>query len=129
MDYITLFDSMLFVIFYLVLTCGSAYRIASYESGLAVKVPDQIRVWLLIFSFKWPKISILAVVYQIYTYVMLSFFLISRVSWMQTYLKEKIPNINLIYTRAFWVQTVGLFLIALAEEGVYYLLVVRKRRR
>lgn len=120
-------DSVLFVVAYLVWTCASAYRIASYESGIAVRISDKLRAALLIFSFKWPKISVMAVIYQIFTYVMLGFYLVSRLDWAQSFLKENVPNINQIYTWALLVQVVGVFLLALLEEGIYYLRVVRKR--
>lgn len=125
MNWILTVDSVLFIAFYLVLTCGSAYRIASYESAWAIRISDAARVALLIFYFKRAKISIMAVIYQVYTYVMLSFYLVSRFDWAQSFLKEKIPDIDRIYTWAFVVQVVGIFLVALAEEGVYYL---RSRR-
>lgn len=75
MNWITIVDSVLFLVFYLVLTCGSAYRIASYESGWAIRVSDAARVALLIFCFKQAKISVMAVIYQVYTYIMLGFYL------------------------------------------------------
>lgn len=74
MDWIVFSDSILFVIVYLVWTCAAAYRIASYESTWAVKISDKVRISLLIFSFRLPKISALAVTCQIFTYIMLSFF-------------------------------------------------------
>lgn len=114
-------DSVLFVAFYLVLTCGSAYRIASYKSAWEVRVSDTARLALLIFYFKREKISIMAVIYQVCTYIMLGFYLISRLGWVQSFLKEKVPNIDQIYTLAFGIQVVGIFLVALAEEGIYYL--------
>lgn len=120
-------DSVLFVVSYLVWTCASAYRIASYESGIAVRISDELRAALLIFSFKLPKISVMAVIYQAFTYIMLGFYLVSRLDWAQSFLKEKVPNINQIYTWVLLVQVVGIFLVALAEEGIYYLRVVRKR--
>lgn len=69
----------------------------------------------------------MAVIYQAFTYIMLGFYLVSRFDWAQSFLKEKAPNINQIYTWAFLVQVVGVFLVALAEEGIYYLRVVLKR--
>lgn len=120
-------DSVLFVVSYPVWTCASAYRIASYESGIAVRVSDKARAALLIFSFKWPKISVMAVIYQIFTCVLLGFYLVSRLDWAQSFLEENVPNINQVYTWALLVQVVGIFLVALAEEGIYYLRVVRKR--
>ena len=62
MNWITIIDSVLFVVFYLVLACGSAYRIASYESAWAIKVSNTVRAALLIFCFNRAKISIMAVV-------------------------------------------------------------------
>ena len=113
--------SVWFLAFYLLWTCMSAYRIASYESGLAIKVPDSVRVALLIFYFKRSKISVLAVVYQIYTYFMLGLFLLSRFGWMQSFLIQNFPNANQVYTWALEIQIFGLFLVAMGEEGIYYL--------
>ena len=69
----------------------------------------------------------MAVIYQVFTYVMLGLYLVSRLDWAQVFLKEKVPNINEIYTWALLTQVVGVFLVALLEEGIYYLRVVRKR--
>lgn len=119
MDWIVATDSILFVTVYLFWTCASAHRIASYESAWAVRVPDKVRVGLLIFSFRWPKISVLAVICQIFTYIMLSFFLVSRFGWMQDWLIKSVHSINQIYTGAFLFQ-VALIVIALVEEGIYW---------
>lgn len=122
----TTVDSVLFVVFYLVLTCGSAYRIASYESAWAIRVSDAVRAALLIFNFKRPRISIMAVIYQICTYIMLGFYLASRLNWVQSFLRKRIPDIDQIYTWAFVVQVVGIFLVALLEEGIYHLRNIRR---
>ena len=121
-------DGIMFSVCYLFFACAEAYRIASYESGIAVRVSDKARAALLIFSFKWPQISVLAVVYQVCTYILYGFFLLSRLDSVQAFLARSVPNINQIYTWAVYCQLVGLFLIALIEEGVYYLCVVRKRK-
>lgn len=121
MNWIRTVDGVLFVVFYLVLACGSAYRIAAYKSAWAIRVSDTVRVALLIFNFKQAKISVMAIIYQIYTYIMLGFYLISRLDCVQSFLKENVPNIDVIYTWAFYVQVFGIFLVALAEEGIYYL--------
>ena len=52
---------------------------------------------------------------------MLGFYFISRLEGVQSFLKENVPDINQIYTWAFVVQVVGIFLVALAEEGIHYL--------
>lgn len=119
---------IIFSVSYLLFACAEAYRIASYESGIAIRISDKARVALLIFSFKWPKISVLAVVYQICTYILYGFFLLSRLDGMQSFLAKVIPDINQIYTWAIYSQMIGLFLIAMIEEGVYYLRVIRKRK-
>ena len=120
MDWRVVTDSILFVVAYLAFSCGTAYRIASYESAWAVSVPDKVRKGLLIFHSRWPKISVLVVVSQIFTYIMLSCFLVSRFGWAQDWLKTYLPNANQISTGAIWFQ-IALIVIALAEEGIYWL--------
>ncbi len=123
MDWSLVADSVFSVVVYLVFTCSAAYRIASYESAWAVRVPDKARKGLLIFNSRRPEISVLAVVSQIFTYILLSCFLISRF-WAQDWLKTYLPNANKISAGAVWFQ-VALIVVALVEEGIYWL---RKRR-
>ena len=113
-------DSIFFVVVYLTWTCMAAYRIASYESAWAVRVPDKVRIGLLIFYFRRSKISVMAVISQIFTYILLSFFLISRFGWAQDWLKTYLPNVGQLYGGALLFQD-ALFVIAWVEEGIYWL--------
>lgn len=121
MNWMIVVDSVLFVVCYLVWTCGLAYRIASYKSAWEIRVPDPVRVALLIFYFKREEISVMAIIFQIYTYIMLGFYLVSRLDCVQFFLIENIPDIDVIYTWALAIQSFGIFPVALAEEGIYYL--------
>lgn len=115
-----------FTFFYLFLTSAEASTIASNPSGLSIAVPDKVRAALLIFSFKWPKISVLAVLYQICTFALYGFFLLSRLDGVRIVLINSVPDIELVYTWIVRIQVTVLFLIAMAEEGLYYLCVLRK---
>ncbi len=109
-----------FLIFYLFLTGAEVYTIASYQSGIAIAVPDKIRVILLIFSFKWPKISVLAVIYQVCTYSLL---LCLGICYLvpQDFFINALQDVERIFTIAVRTQVTALFLVAMAEEGIYYL--------
>ena len=117
-------DSIFSVVVYLAFTCSAAYLIASCESAWAVRVPDKVRKGLLIFYFRRSKISVMAVVSQIFTYILLSCFLISRFGWAQDWLIKYLPNANQISAGALRFQF-ALIVIALVEERIYWL---RKRR-
>ncbi len=117
-------DSIFSVVVYLAFTCSTAYCIASYESAWAVRVPDEVRIGLLIFYFRRSKISVMAVISQIFTYILLSCYLVSRFGWAQDWLIKYLPNADQIYTGAFLFQ-VALIVIAWVEEGIYWF---RKRR-
>lgn len=117
-------DSIFSVVIYLAFSCSAAYLIASCESAWAVRVPDKVRKGLLIFYFRRSEISVLAVVSQIFTYILLSCFLISRFGWAQDWLIKYLPNANQISAGALRFQF-ALIVIALVEERIYWL---RKRR-
>lgn len=114
-----------FLISYLFLTCAEAHTIASYRSCISVAVPSKVRIALLIFSFKWSKISILAVIYQVCTYITLLFLAFCYLV-TQDFLISTFPNVEQAFTFAVRIQLTVFFLVAMVEEGIYYL---KTRRR
>ncbi|MEA4920352.1 MAG: hypothetical protein VB078_05500 [Clostridiaceae bacterium] len=64
---------------YFIAMCGGVKYMAENKSYIGVNVSDKCRRLLLIFSFKENKISIISVVSQIYLYIMLALFVISKV--------------------------------------------------
>ncbi len=126
MDFFDIMNQVLYFVSYVYLAWLAVYQIADHESAIAIYVSDKVRVALLIFSFKWPKISVLAVVYQVCNYIILSFYLATRLRVVYDFVFQRIPNLDVIYTGVVHANLFGLFLIAMAEELIYYLRVVRK---
>lgn len=65
---------------YFIAMCISVPHIADNRSYIGVKISDKCRYLLLIFSFKEIRISVIAIVAQIYLYIMLVLFILSKVA-------------------------------------------------
>lgn len=69
---------------YFIAMCISVPHIADNRSYIGVKISDKCRYLLLIFSFKEIRISVIAIVAQIYLYIMLVLFILSKVAPPET---------------------------------------------
>ena len=69
---------------YFIAMCISVRYIADNRSYIGVKISDKCRYLLLIFSFKEIRISVIAIVAQIYLYIMLVLFILSKVAPPET---------------------------------------------
>lgn len=117
----------IFIGFYLLISCILVRRIAAYDSFLGIRISVFARKILLIFSFEKPKISIMAVIYQIYTYIMLALFVCSRFASLD-FLQAIFYDPNLMYTYALRIQLFLLLPLAILELGVCYLVNRLKQR-
>lgn len=116
----------IFIVIYLVVSCILVKEIAKHDSLIGIRVPQSIRKALLILSFDKPSVSVFAVIYQIYTYVMAIIFIWSRFMSLD-FLISVFADPNLVYTYALRFQFFVLLPLTLIELGICYL-VKRKQR-
>lgn len=72
------FNDYVFMCIYSVIVCWCARRIAENDSFIGVRVPAPVRAFLLILSFQRERISILCIISQVYGYIMIILFIVSR---------------------------------------------------
>jgi hypothetical protein len=70
-------DYILFAIYFIV-TCSVNYIQANQDSFIGVHIRDGVRAAFGLFAFRWPRISLLAFLSQIYADIMLILFIASR---------------------------------------------------
>ena len=109
---------------YFASACAMASTISLYDSSIAIKISLSARKVFLIFSFFQPpksKISVMAVVFQIYTYIMMSLFIASRFVSLD-FLSSFLQNPNRTYTDLLAIQQFVLFPLSMLEIGVFALI-------
>ena len=107
----------LHICIYLLGVCLFARAIAQYDSLLALKIPNHIRTFLLIFSFRKERISVFCVISQIYAYIMMLLFVISRFRSL-TFLYMFSVDPNTLYNNLLKFHYIILIPVAIMELGL-----------
>ena len=110
-------NEYIYIALYIALTCVFVRELAKYNSFLCINVTDMARMLLLIFSFSKVKISIICVLCQIYTYIMLLLFVVSRFVSLD-FLLQFFQDPNLLYSNLIKAQILFLFPIGFIEAGI-----------
>ena len=105
---------------YLFVVCCGVNTLAGYESFLEIWISDYVRVFLLIFSFRRPRISVLCVISQIFAYFMIGVFIISRFRSLD-FLYAISSDPNTFFTNLLKIHLFVFFPIAFMEAGICYL--------
>lgn len=78
---------------YLVLSCLFSYEVAQHESFVGIRITQRMRHIFLIFFSKSEKISLLCIFSQLYAFVMVGVFIVSRFCSLDfLYLISEDPN-------------------------------------
>lgn len=113
-------DRYVYIGSYLFFVCMLAKEVAKYDSFLKVRVPYSARLPLMIFSFERERISIFCVISQVYAYLMIFLFILSRFISLDFLLLIS-DDPNALYMNLIKFHVVIIFPIAIIEEGICYL--------
>ena len=105
---------------YLLGVCLLVREIARYDSLIKIEVSKSTRLCLLIFSFEREQISLLCIVSQIYAYMMITFFAVSRFQSLD-FLYAITDDPNMFFNILLRVHYVIIIPIAIIEEAICYL--------
>lgn len=102
---------------YLVISCLFSYEVAQHESFLGIRISQRTRHILLIFFSKSEKISFFCILSQMYAFVMISIFVVSRFCSLEfLYLVSKNPNA--LYTNMLKFHLIVIIPISMLEVGL-----------
>ena len=107
----------LHIFIYLLGVCLFVRAIAQYDSLLALRIPNHIRFFLLIFSLRKERISVFCVVSQIYACAMIVLFVVSRFRTL-TFLYMFSADPNTLYNNLLKFHYIVLIPVAIMELGL-----------